>query len=76
MSDLFDSLPPARKPQEPAQRPATAYAFPHPRPATRRPLTDGERACACGLAATCAEGSAALCPWCAPATFWPAGRGA
>lgn len=76
MSDLFDSLPPARKPQEPAQRPASAYAFPHPRPATSRPLTDGERACGCGLAATCAEGSAAWCPWCAPATFWPAGRGA
>ena len=71
MSSLFDSLPPARKPQEPAQRPASDYAFPHPRPANPRRLTDGEKACACGLAATCSEGAAAWCPWCAPASFWP-----
>jgi len=74
MSDLFDTLPPARKPQEPAQRPASAYAFPHPRPATRRPLTAGERACACGLAAVFTEGTASFCPWCAPAGFLPKGR--
>ncbi len=36
---LFDTLPPARKPQEPAQAPAKASAFPRPRPTERRPLT-------------------------------------
>jgi len=72
---LFDTLPPARKPQEPVQRPASAYAFPHPRPATRRPLMAGERACACGLAATCAIGPSTYCPWCAaPLGFFGAGR--
>jgi len=72
MTDLFDLTPQRR--QEPAQAPAKASAFPHPRPTHPRPLTDGERACACGLAATCSEGAAAWCPWCAPASFWP-GRG-
>ena len=74
MTDLFD-LPPARKPQDPVQRPASDYAFPHPRPATRRPLTEGERVCACGLAAHCSVGAVWTCPWCAK-DYWPAGRGA
>ena len=73
MTDLF-ALPPQRH-QEPAQAPTKAKGFPHPRPTTRRPLTDGEKACACGLAATCAEGTASFCPWCAPASFWPGRAG-
>ena len=73
MTDLFD-LPPQRR-QEPVKRPVSAYAFPHPRPATPRLLTDGERACACGLAATCGVGTVWTCPWCA-VDYWPAGRGA
>ncbi len=73
MTDLFD-LPPQGR-QEPAQALATTRGFQHPRPANPRPLTAGERACACGLAATCAEGTATFCPWCAPATFWPGRAG-
>lgn len=73
MTDLFD-LPPQGR-QEPVKRPVSAYAFPHPRPATPRLLTDGERACACGLAATCAIGPSTYCPWCAaPLGFFGAGR--
>ncbi len=73
MTDLFD-LPPQRR-QELTQAQATVRAFPHARPANLRPLTAGERACACGLAATCAEGTACFCPWCAPASFWPGRAG-
>ena len=73
MTDLFD-LPPQRR-QEPAQAPAKASAFPHPRPTHTRPVTDGEKACACGLAATCAIGPSTYCPWCAaPLGFFGAGR--
>lgn len=70
---LFADLP-VQKRQEPAERPAAGSPFTHPRPAVQRPLTAGERACACGMAATCAEGAATFCPWCAPATWWPRGR--
>ena len=74
MTDLFADLPTQRRQEAARGRPA-AYAFPHPRPATPRLLTDGERACACGLAATCGVGTVWTCPWCA-VDYWPAGRGA
>ena len=72
--DLFTHQPPQRR-QEPTQAQATVRAFPHARPANPRPLTAGERACACGLAATCAIGPSTYCPWCAaPLGFFGAGR--
>lgn len=76
--DLFgDALPVAPRPT-PAQAPpavSSRPAFPYPRPTVSRPLTEGERACACGLAATCGMGGSWTCAFCAPSAFWPQNGG-